>query len=283
MLILNRFLIILKLILFNEMKKRATLVGSRIIGGLSDTTAPTVQSMTVENIAPTKVVVVFDEVITGTNLGLTIAGTTSTGSPASISGSGTSTLTLTLAVAVAEGESPTLAYNSGSGDIADVANPPNDLVTFGATAITNNVLDGLAYLTIPDAPTFGATTTINPTDTFITTADLGGNTDIILGAGNHTPSIWYQGLVGTEGTPIRFKGVGGVDDVEATHIGSVGLAAASNQFNTCEWIELYDLYGTYGQGFKFDQDSEHILFQNIKQNGFSHSVGYAGFLTKTDD
>lgn len=96
----------------------------------------TVSSMTVEDAAPTDVVIVFDEVVTGTNLGFTIAGTTSTVF-ASISGSGTNTITGVLAVAVANGESPTLAYDEPTGDIKDLS--LDVLATFAATAITNNV------------------------------------------------------------------------------------------------------------------------------------------------
>lgn len=100
--------------------------------------APTVVSMTVETAADKDIVIVFDEVVTGTNLGFTIGGTTST-SFASIAGSGTNTITGTLAVSMTSGETPTVAYSSTTGDIADTATPTNDLVTFGATAITNNI------------------------------------------------------------------------------------------------------------------------------------------------
>ncbi|MDH5413321.1 MAG: hypothetical protein OEW87_04225, partial [Flavobacteriaceae bacterium] len=42
-----------------------------------DTTAPTLTSITIEDAAPTDVLMVFDEDVTGTNLGFTLAGTSS--------------------------------------------------------------------------------------------------------------------------------------------------------------------------------------------------------------
>lgn len=121
------------------MKKAiVVLVGLKVIIVEEDTTAPTVLSMTVESAAPTDVVIVFDEVVTGNNAGFTIAGTTSN-SFVSISGSGSNIITGVLADAVEVGQSPTLAYNSGPGDIKDASN--NDLVTFNATLIDNNVVN----------------------------------------------------------------------------------------------------------------------------------------------
>jgi len=108
-----------------------------VTNNVTDSTVPYVVSMTVEDAAPTDIVMVLSEPVTGTNLGVTIAGTTSV-APASVAGSTTNTLTWTLAVAVANGESPTLAYNDAVGDVADTVTA-NALATFGATAVTNNV------------------------------------------------------------------------------------------------------------------------------------------------
>lgn len=111
----------------------------QIAGAAPDVTAPTLVSATIENAAPTQIVMVFDEVVTGTNLGFTIAGTTST-TFSSISGSGTTTITGTMAAAAVFGETITLSYNSSTGDIIDGAS--NDLATFNGTAVTNNVEAG---------------------------------------------------------------------------------------------------------------------------------------------
>jgi hypothetical protein len=104
----------------------------------ADVTAPLLSTSTIEDAAPTNIVMVFNEAVTFTNLvanGFTIGGTTSTAF-ASISGSG-ATWTGVLGTAAANGESVTIAYSSATGDVADLA--ANDLATFTAVAVTNNV------------------------------------------------------------------------------------------------------------------------------------------------
>jgi hypothetical protein len=108
----------------------------------ADTTAPTLVSATVENAAPTNMVLVFDEDVTGTNLGFSISGTTSTAfSSISISGH---TITGVLADAVAHGETILLSYDAATGDITDTATTPNDLASITDFAVTNNVADTVA-------------------------------------------------------------------------------------------------------------------------------------------
>lgn len=104
----------------------------------ADVVAPTVQSMTITDANRDQIVIVFSEAVTGTNAGFTIAGTTST-SFSSISGTGTNTIIGTMAVAATFGQSVTLAYSSSTGDLRDLAVSPNDLATFGATSVTNNI------------------------------------------------------------------------------------------------------------------------------------------------
>ena len=124
-----------------------------------DVTAPTLVSATIEDAAPTNMVMVFSEIVTGTNLGFTVAGTTSAVF-ASISGSGTTTITGVLATAAANGETITLAYDSAVGDIVDAAS--NDLATFGATAVTNNIAAAGGYVDIVEA-----NSTMNANFTFV--------------------------------------------------------------------------------------------------------------------
>ena len=106
-----------------------------VSGSGGDVTAPTLTSITIEDAAPTNVVMVFDEAVTGTNLGFTLSGTTST-TFASISGSGT-TWTGVLATAAVNGETITLSYDSGTGDFADSSS--NVLASITNQAVTNNV------------------------------------------------------------------------------------------------------------------------------------------------
>lgn len=103
----------------------------------SDVIAPTITTATIENAAPTNLVVLFSEVVNITDLtGLTITGT---GAPAinSVSGTGTNTLTFTLATAATNGD--VWAFDAAAGNnIVDTATSPNGLAAVNQ-AITNNV------------------------------------------------------------------------------------------------------------------------------------------------
>lgn len=100
-----------------------------------DSTAPTLSTITIEDASFKNVVMVFDEAVTGTNLGFTIGGTTST-TFASISGSGT-TWTGVLGIGASFGETITLSYDSGTGDFADTSS--NVLSSITNQSVTNNV------------------------------------------------------------------------------------------------------------------------------------------------
>lgn len=115
------------------------ILASSILKGVD----PFLVSATIEDAAPTDIVMVFNEVVTGTNLGFTIAGTTST-TFSSISGSGTDTITGVLAVAAEFGETVTLSYNDAVGDIID--GDSNPLATFSGTSVTNNIVGFIGNL-----------------------------------------------------------------------------------------------------------------------------------------
>jgi len=104
---------------------------------LGDITAPTLNTITIEDANPTDVVMTFDEAVTGTNLGFTIAGTTES-SFASISGSGTTTITGVLATAAVEDETITLSYSKSTGDFVDDSS--NELEDITNQSVTNNVI-----------------------------------------------------------------------------------------------------------------------------------------------
>ena len=114
-----------------------------VSGGVTDTTAPTLTSATIEDAAPTNVVMVFSEAVTMTDLvdnGFTLAGTTSTVF-SSISGSGT-TWTGVLGSAATNGETITLSYSSATGDVVD--GNSNILATFTGNSVTNNIAGNFA-------------------------------------------------------------------------------------------------------------------------------------------
>lgn len=138
----------------------------------------------------------------------------------------------------------------------------------------------MVYLDIPHAPDFSDPETIDPTDTNITTPDLNGKTDLILGAGVHTPNITLTNLIGTEETPIRVKGA--AYNPRVTEVGSDDLAASAMHVSGCEWVEIYDIFFRQGHSLKHQSNSENILFQNIIFDGEENVNGFAGFMSKTD-
>ena len=100
-----------------------------------DTTAPTILSATVEDANPNKLVVVFSEVVTITDItGLTITGD-ATPTLSAPTGSGTDIITFTLSTALTNGQSVTLNVAS-SNTIKDAA---NNALAAATKAITNNV------------------------------------------------------------------------------------------------------------------------------------------------
>lgn len=119
-----------------------------------DTTAPTISSATIEDAAPSDLVVVFSEVVNITDLtGISITGT---GAPAinSVSGTGTNTLTFVLSAAAQNGDSWTLDV-AGTNNIIDGA---SNALAATSQAITNNVVIQLQGLTV-DANTYSFDTT----------------------------------------------------------------------------------------------------------------------------
>ena len=106
---------------------------SQIVAG--DTTAPTITTAKVEDANPDKLVVVFSEVVTITDVtGLTITGD-ATPTLSAPTGSGTNTITFTLSTALTNGQSVTLNVAS-SNTIEDAA---GNYVAATTMAITNNV------------------------------------------------------------------------------------------------------------------------------------------------
>lgn len=115
-------------------------------GGIDET--PQLISATIQDADPTDIVMVFNRIVTGTNLGFTIAGTTST-TFASISGSGTTTITGVLGTAAANGETITLTYAQDTGDIQDESK--RQLKDQTAFPVINNVATSYLFDTNSNA------------------------------------------------------------------------------------------------------------------------------------
>lgn len=117
----------------NKIKVNLELV--KIVG--ANSIAPLITNIIVEAANPNNVVMTFNENVTSTELGFSIAGSTSTVF-ASLTGSGTNILTGVLASPVLINEAINLSYNSVTGNAVD--DFANALNTINNISITNNVV-----------------------------------------------------------------------------------------------------------------------------------------------
>lgn len=105
---------------------------------LTDTFAPEVQSASVSNNAPARVVLVFDEIVTFTVNGFTVNRDAASVQINDVLGSGTNTLEILLDSFIQLGDVVTLSYNSATSDVVDLNS--NILVSFTDRSVINNVL-----------------------------------------------------------------------------------------------------------------------------------------------
>jgi len=130
--------------------------------GSTDITAPLYVSASIENLAPTIVVINFDENIQATSTaGITVK---VDASDATISGFSvsTNTMSLTLSAAVLSHQVITVEYNATTGNVADVS--ANLLATFTAMTVTNNVVSSEKDITSFSIASPAATGVINGTN-----------------------------------------------------------------------------------------------------------------------
>lgn len=144
------------------------------------------------------------------------------------------------------------------------------------------------YTPIPSLPSFGTFTQIDPTDTNIQTADLGGNTDVILGNGVHSPRVLFNGLTGSSGTPIRFMGEGSNsyplfnNPSTVTQIGDNSVPndySGKTSGSGSDFVYFYNLHFNGGTGYKNESQAKTHLIELCKISGGS----FAGVLNKTDN
>jgi len=145
------------------------------------------------------------------------------------------------------------------------------------------------YISIPDAPDFGFnynTLYSADDDRQIVTADLLGYTNIFLGEEGvpySIPQLELFELVGSIGTPIRFRGGGGKDNPFATRIGDATQGGYALRGNASEYIQLYDME-IYGDScLVWELESREIRLQNVELNGGGVESEFSGFRSKTDE
>jgi endo-1,4-beta-xylanase len=114
-------------------------------GGGNDTTPPALTSAVVENSAPNRLILTFNEAVTADSAaGWSLTGAAISGNP---SGIGTATWTVSLAANITSGSALTISYNSSTGNTRDTAgNPLGNIASF---AVTNNVGGGVNDTTPP--------------------------------------------------------------------------------------------------------------------------------------
>ena len=123
---------------------------------------PTVSSMTVEDAEPNDLVVTLSESCTFTNLGGTFRVNATPRALSAVSGSPGSVQTFTISgAAILSTNTLDFAYDSGTGDTIAVAVPNNELATFAATTVTNNVASDVNLLAEWDAADDASVATAN--------------------------------------------------------------------------------------------------------------------------
>ena len=118
---------------------------------------PTVSSMSVEAASPNDLIVNLSESCTFTNLGGTFRVNSTPRTLSAVSGSPGTVQTFTISgAAILSTDTLDFAYDSGTGDTIAVAAPNNELETFTATTVTNNVTASLARNTLETDNYFNA-------------------------------------------------------------------------------------------------------------------------------
>lgn len=146
---------------------------------------------------------------------------------------------------------------------------------------------GGSYVSFPETPTFGTTTTISPTDTNIQTGDLGGNTDVILGEGFHVPNIVVNDISGVriKGVQPDFGALIAESNISATGITRVGDNTATGthsmrmQGSSFNNVSFYDIWFYGGTGIKGELSSRSFTLRKVKITDGT----FAGILAKTDN
>lgn len=155
----------------------------------------------------------------------------------------------------------------------------------GAAAQKSPKAQGLYYVDFPETPTFGTTTTINPTDASISVADLGGNSFLLLGAGQHSPSVNLVDFsnVSVKGADPDFANVLAADTTTTT-----STVIGNNTTGTALWlrgssfnnVHIYDLWANGGAStVNASLSSREFSLTKVRISGGS----FAGINAKTDN
>ena len=212
-------------------------VESSVEGG--DVTAPTVDTATIDA-AGTGLTIVFDEAVTGDGTGFSIdVGSSLTATY--VSGDGTPTWVFSLSGVVLDADTPTLDYDAGTGDMADLAS--NVLATVSGGAVTNNSTQ-VADTTDPELDTqvlTSATTLVLGFDEPVTFTDQtgmsvsasGGAVTItgISGGGTNTVTLTLsRSMASTESLSFSYdSGTGDVEDLAGNALATISNRLVTNR------------------------------------------------------
>jgi hypothetical protein len=204
----------------------------------ADVTAPTVSSATIAANGTT-LTVVFDEAVTGDGTGFEIDNGSAL-TATYVSGDGTATWMFTLSGTVLDADTPVLTYDSGVGDMADLA--ANALADIASGAVTNNstqVLDVTAP-TLSSVTVTGATTltlvfdeAVNVTTaTGLTIAASGAAVTVSSPAGTGTSTLTFtlsRSIASTESLSFSYdSGTGDIEDLAGNALATISNRLATN-------------------------------------------------------
>lgn len=211
-----------------------------IQGAVPDVTAPTIGTFTISDANPDRINFTSSEIITASTVtGFTVASPSKTISSVTINTGQLTGHYFTVSVPFDYGDSPTLAYTSGSNFVDESSNA---LASFSATSITNNIaapadpIDLKVNFFTGTASGWIATGSTSPKPAGNTTVDFGqlGSTGIGLRALNPVSNTWNA--TGASGTSTGANTGVYPDNVLTTYWYMSGTGIAT--------LELYNHTGT---------------------------------------
>jgi hypothetical protein len=247
-----------------------------------DTAPPILSSATIEDATRDELNLVFDENVTITTSGWSIATDGASLSISSVSGSGTTTPKFILSREVVNGETITLDYSSTTGSVVD--SEGNELETFNDYSVTNNVLSDEQDLNFTiysqNMAKVGTVYEAGPSNAFgylISDETFAGDFEAIIDLTdsyaisgrqlsfgvNISTDTSYSGYAGWEfgcffngGTSVQFYKVAVLDGSatiaqgDKIKIKRTGSTLYVDRYNSGSWSNIKTVTGTYSNTFR---------------------------------
>lgn len=184
---------------------------------VTNNVAPVVSSLTVENAAPNDLVVVFNEIVTATNIGYAFRVDAGARTLDAVSGSGTTTLTFTISgAAIVSTNTIDLTYDSVTGDTLNAVDV--EVVSYSQDSVTNNLAPTVVSMTVTEADPNDLVVVfnelVNATNIgYAFRVDAGARTlDAVAGTGTTTLTFTISGAAITSANVIDLSYDSGTGD-----------------------------------------------------------------------